>query len=56
MSDEECPFCGADHVDGRCSACGDRYCDECLDYIGRYLYCPNCIPPLHGFPQDEGAP
>lgn len=37
-----CPYCGADHVDGRCQGCRDWYCDECLrETTGRTL-CPNC--------------
>lgn len=39
MPEESCPYCGNDHVDGRCKSCGDRYCDECLDPTG---LCPNC--------------
>jgi len=41
MSDEQCPICGNDHVDGRCKECGERVCDECLNEKG---LCPNCAP------------
>lgn len=37
--DDQCPYCGNDHVDGKCKSCGERYCDECLDADG---LCPNC--------------
>ena len=30
MSEENCPYCGNDHVDMRCDECGDMYCDECI--------------------------
>ena len=49
---ESCPYCGAEHVDGKCDECGDFYCDECLDETADFsgpgggirhrVLCPNC--------------